>query len=196
MNGFEKRKETIKEKIKKTVLEMLRTVEPKKIKIADIAAEASVSQVTIYNYFGSKETLLNEVFKQYINQHVLDFETFIGEDRSLKEIIRYTVFADKEALREFTPTFFSYFLQDKEMGPYLEELYRTKGIPLVIQFIEDSKRKGEITSKISTPTIVAYMNMLKAQSQMILDMAEQSENTDVFIEEIIHLFFYGLCDSK
>ena len=42
---------------------MLKTWEPKRIRITDIAKEANVSQVTIYNYFGSKEALLKEVLK-------------------------------------------------------------------------------------------------------------------------------------
>ncbi|NIK80416.1 AcrR family transcriptional regulator [Paenibacillus castaneae] len=196
MNGFERRTELIKEKIKKTVLSMLKTWEPKKIRIADIAAEAGVSQVTIYNYFGSKEALLSEVFKQFINKSIMDFEAFIQGDHSLKEIIQYIVFADKEAYRAFTPQAFSQFLKDEETHQYVEELYRTKGMPLVVQFIEEGKRKGEISAKVSTPTIIAYINMLKAQSHMFLDLAQQSEQVDDFLDEFIHLFFYGICSSE
>lgn len=195
MNGFERRKELIKEKIKKTVLDMLKTWEPKKIRIADIAAEAEVSQVTIYNYFGSKDALLSEVFKQFIDKSITDFETFIQGDHSLKEIIQYIVFVDKEAYRAFTPEFFTQFLIDDETNQYIEELYRTKGMPLVVQFVEEGKRKGEISKKVSTPTIIAYINMLKAQSHMFLDLAQQSEQVDDFLDEFIHLFFYGICNS-
>lgn len=42
MNGFEKRALLIKEKIKKTALDMLKTWEPKRIRITDIAKEANV----------------------------------------------------------------------------------------------------------------------------------------------------------
>ncbi|MDI3410228.1 TetR/AcrR family transcriptional regulator [Bacillus sonorensis] len=77
MNGFEKRASLIKEKIKKATLEMLKTWEPRRIRITDIAKKANVSQVTIYNYFGSKEALLEDVFKDYIDQAVNEFADYM-----------------------------------------------------------------------------------------------------------------------
>jgi AcrR family transcriptional regulator len=194
MNGFERRTELIKEKIKKTVLDMLRTYEPKSIRIADIAAEAGVSQVTIYNYFGSKEALLREVFKGYMDKNLSDFENFINGEPSLKEIIQYIVFADKEAFRAYSPEFFKQLLIiDQEMGEYIEELYREKAMPLVVRFIDEAKRKGEISAKVPTSTILAYISMFNAQSESLLDLAQQSGSVGDFLEEVIHLFFYGIC---
>ena len=91
MNGFEKRALLIKEKIKKTALDMLKTWEPKRIRITDIAKEANVSQVTIYNYFGSKEALLKEVFKDYIDQSISEFEEYMNKDISVKEKIELMI---------------------------------------------------------------------------------------------------------
>ena len=85
MNGFEKRALLIKEKIKKTALDMLKTWEPKRIRITDIAKEANVSKVTIYNYFGSKEALLKEVFKDYIDRTISELNN--DKDISVKEKI-------------------------------------------------------------------------------------------------------------
>jgi AcrR family transcriptional regulator len=193
MNGFERRTELIKEKIKMNVLTMLHTWGPKKIRIADIAAEAGVSQVTIYNYFGSKEALLREVFKDYLDKNITDFEKLIERQPSLKEIIQYIVFTDKEVYRAFTPEFIKQLLiVDREMEQYIEELYRSKAMPLTIRFIEEGKRRGQISAKVSTPTLLTYINMFKEQSQTFLDMAQQSGRVDDFLEEMIHLFFYGI----
>jgi AcrR family transcriptional regulator len=197
MNGFEKRAELLKQKIKKTALDMLKTWEPRKIRIADIAAEARVSQVTIYNYFGSKEALLREAFKDYIDGAVADFEAFIAGKPSLKEIVQYSVFYDREAIRTFSPDFFkSFLLDDREMSAYVEELYTAKAMPLMIRFIEEGKERGEISSKVSTGTIMAYFNMFKDYSSSILEMAGQRDDKEAFIEEIIHLFFYGICGEE
>jgi AcrR family transcriptional regulator len=89
MNGFEKRANLIKEKIMKTTLDLLRTSDPKRIRIADISNMANVSQVTIYNYFGSKEALLREVFKNYVDKAIHDFEEYMNGGHSLKEKIEY-----------------------------------------------------------------------------------------------------------
>jgi AcrR family transcriptional regulator len=192
MNGFERRTELIKEKIKMNVLTMLSTWGPRKIRIADIAAEAGVSQVTIYNYFGSKEALLREVFKDYLDKNITDFEKLIEREPSLREIIQYIVFADKEVYRAFTPEFIKQLLiVDREMEQYIEELYRLKAMPLIIRFIEEGKRRGQISAKVSTPTILTYINMFKEQSETFLNLAQQRGGDD-FLEELIHLFFYGI----
>jgi AcrR family transcriptional regulator len=192
MNGFERRTELIKEKIKMNVLTMLSTWGPRKIRIADIAAEAGVSQVTIYNYFGSKEALLREVFKDYLDKNITDFEKLIEREPSLREIIQYIVFADKEVYRAFTPEFIKQLLiVDREMEQYIEELYRLKAMPLIIRFIEEGKRRGQISAKVSTPTILTYINMFKEQSETFLNLAQQRGGDD-FLEELNHLFFYGI----
>ncbi|GIO12371.1 TetR family transcriptional regulator [Cohnella xylanilytica] len=194
MNGFAKRAELIREKIKKTVLEMLKTWEPRKIRIADIAAEARVSQVTIYNYFGSKESLLREAFKDYMEKSFADFEAFIATGPTMKEIVQYSLFYDKEAIHAYSPDFFREFLvDDREMYEYMERIYRDRAMPLVVRFIEEGKKRGEISSKLSTPTLVMYFNMFKDQSKTILDMAQQSGDPEAFVEEIIRLFYYGVC---
>jgi AcrR family transcriptional regulator len=150
--------------------------------------------LTIYNYFGSKEALLHEVFKDYNQKSITDFETFIHGDSSLKDIVQYIVFVDKEAYRAFSPEFLKQLLIiDKEMGQYIEDLYWKKAIPLVVSFIEEGKRKGEISAKVPTTTILAYIQMFKERSQSFLDLAQQSGRVNDFLEEMIHLFFYGIC---
>ncbi len=193
MNGFAKRAELIREKIKKTVMEMLKTWEPRKIRIADIAAEANVSQVTIYNYFGSKEALLREAFKDYMEKSFADFESFIATEPTMKEIVQYSLTYDREAIHSYSPDFFRQFLiDDREMYEYMEELYRERAVKLIVRLIEERKKRGEISSKLSTSSILLFFNMFKDKSKEVLDMAQQSGDPEGFVEEIIRLFYYGL----
>ena len=114
MNGFEKRASLIKEKIMRTTLDMLRTSELKRIRIADISKAAKVSQVTIYNYFGSKEELLREVFRNYFDQAIRDFEQYMSEGHSMKEKIEHIIFLEKESYNDFPPGLIKELLIDDE----------------------------------------------------------------------------------
>ncbi len=102
MNGYEKRAQQKKEKIMHATLNMLNTSDPRKLRIADIAEAAGVSQVTIYNYFGSKEALVREVFKDYARTALKEFGEFLSGDHSLKEKIEYIVFQKKKSSRTFS----------------------------------------------------------------------------------------------
>lgn len=197
MNGFEKRANLIKEKIMRTTLELVRTSELKRIRIADISKAAKVSQVTIYNYFGSKEELLREVFRNYFDKAIRDFEEYMSEGHSLKEKIEHIIFLEKESYRDFPPGLIKELLiDDEELARYMEEQYRNKAIPLTIQIIEEGKDSGEISPEVSTDQVLAFIQLFMNQYESILAMAQQSDDMDGFLEGIVHMFFYGVCGKK
>ncbi|AYB47419.1 TetR/AcrR family transcriptional regulator [Paenibacillus lautus] len=194
MNGFEKRASLIKEKIMRTTLDMLRTSELKRIRIADISKAAKVSQVTIYNYFGSKEELLREVFRNYFDQAIRDFEQYMSEGHSLKEKIEHIIFLEKESYNDFPPGLIKELLiDDEELSRYMEEQYRNKAIPLTVQIIQEGKESGEISPDVSTEHVLAFIQLFMNQYESILAMAQQSDDRDGFLEGMVHMFFYGVC---
>jgi AcrR family transcriptional regulator len=194
MNGFEKRANLIKEKIMKTTLNMLRTSDSKRIRIADISKMAKVSQVTIYNYFGSKESLLREVFKNYVDKAVRDFEEYMNGGHSLKEKIEYILFLEKESYKEFPPGLIKELLkEDHELTRYVEKLYKEVTIPLTVRLIKEGKDSGEISGDVSIETVLAFIQLYMNQYETILDMAGQSGDIDKFLEGMVRMFFYGVC---
>ncbi|MDD9268842.1 TetR/AcrR family transcriptional regulator [Paenibacillus sp. GCM10023248] len=193
MNGFEKRAQQKKEIIMNTTFRMLQSTDPKKLRIADIAEEAGVSQVTIYNYYGSKEALVREVFIDYIRQTITEFEQFMAGSHTLKEKMEYIVFQKKKSSRTFGLEIMKHiWREDPELSRFVREEYMARGMPLVVQLIEEGKKNGEITDKLSTSTIIMYMQMLTNQADMMLEHAELHGDLDGLIEEMVHLFFYGI----
>jgi AcrR family transcriptional regulator len=193
MNGFEKRSQQKKEKIIQSTLPLLNISDPRKLRIADIAKAAGVSQVTIYNYFGSKEDLIREVFKNYMRTALKEFGDFLAGDHSLKEKVEYIVFQKKESSRTFSlQVMKQIWHEDPDMKKFLEEEFMPQGFTLLISFIEDSKKKGEISTALTNSTNIMYMEMWMNQVDTIMNVAAKQENLDTFIEEVVHLFFYGI----
>jgi len=194
MNGFEKRASQIKAKIMRTTLDMLKTTDPKGIRIADISKAAGVSQVTIYNYFGSKEALLRDVFKSFVDAQISEFEAYMNEGHSLKEKIAHILFREKEVYGEFSPRIIRELLQeDEELMRYIEAQYAEKAIPLTVRIIEEGKASGEISADISTESVLCLMQLYMNQYELILEMAARSGDMDKFLENFVHMFFYGIC---
>ncbi|WP_169084122.1 TetR/AcrR family transcriptional regulator [Paenibacillus sp. PL91] len=194
MNGFERRANQIKEKIKKTTLGMLQASDPKRIRIADISKLANVSQVTIYNYFGSKEALLREVIKDYLDKGTADFEAYMKAGHSLKEKIAYIIFLEKEAYRELPLGVIKELIsEDHELTAYIEEQYKNKAIPLTIQMIKEGKESGEISEDVSIENVLVFIQLYMNQYETLLDMAQKSGDLDKFLEGMVHMFFYGVC---
>lgn len=67
MNGFAKRTQTKKQAILEATTKILLEKGYSYLKIEDVAKKANVSQVTIYNYFGSKKahpTCHHEIYER------------------------------------------------------------------------------------------------------------------------------------
>lgn len=197
MNGFEKRTALIKSKIMKTTISMLNTWEPKRLRIADIAREAGVSQVTIYNYFGSKEALISESFKDFIQQAIDEFREEMRRQQSLKELIAYSLFKEKETYSSLPPASIKEIMvDDQEMYVYIQRQYDEQIVPLMVEMVEEGKARGEISDKVSVKAVLLTIQLyIKSSGEMLGSLAGH-EDKDAFLEELIHIFFYGLCGRE
>ncbi|MDF2723182.1 MAG: TetR/AcrR family transcriptional regulator [Paenibacillus sp.] len=194
MNGFEIRANAIKAKIRATTLDLLRTTELKKIRIADIAKQASVSQVTIYNYFGSKTALYRETFIEFAEKAIADFEAYLNEGHTLKEKIEHIILLEKTTYRDFPPARLRELLsQDPQLAAYFERQIRERSIPMTERIIREGKMSGEISDDVMTENVLAFMMLFSNQYDLILEMAQQSGDMDRFLEGMVQLFFYGIC---
>lgn len=196
MNGFERRTSQIKDKILHTTLQMLRTSDPKRLRIADISKQAEVSQVTIYNYFGSKEALIREAFIGYFDQAIRDFEAFMNEGHSLREKIERIIYM-KTTYRDFPPSLIKQLLHDDiELARYIEVLYREVSIPLMIRIIREGQASGEISPDVSIENALVFMQLYMSQYELLLEMADKSADRDKFFGGMAEMFFYGLCGRR
>ncbi|WJH36129.1 TetR/AcrR family transcriptional regulator [Paenibacillus sp. CC-CFT747] len=195
MNGFEKRAQGIKNKIKQTTFAMLQTApDLKGMRIADIAKEARVSQVTIYNYFGSKEALLTEVIKDYAEKSIRDFEAYLNEGHTLKEKIEHILSLEKASYKELPPGLIKEMMEEnRELDRFFREQYQEKTLPLTMRIVQEGKESGEISEKVSAEQVMALMQLYMNQYELVLGMAAQSEDREGFLEGIVHMFFYGIC---
>ena len=196
MNGFEKRATLIKEKIINTTLEMLKTREPNKLRIADIAKTAHVSQVTIYNYFGGKEALIHEVVQNYIDSSISDFQEYMQQDGKVKEKIERMILQDKESYRTLSQSLIHRLLtENKELAEFVQKENKEKIIPLMIKLVDDGKENGEISKKVTTQAFLVFINFYLMHYQGLMEMVNQDNNTDL-IESMHHIFFYGICGKE
>ncbi|MGM7680736.1 TetR/AcrR family transcriptional regulator [Cytobacillus sp. Hm23] len=198
MNGFEKRAQRIKDRIKDATLELLSSMEPRAIRITDIANKADVSQVSIYNHFGSKEELIREALKSFYFQHLEEYEKLISEgSRSFKETIRFILFQKRETIQKYSATKLNeLLLQDPEMNKFVKEIYSTKVFPLFLEMIEKAKKNGEIDNNIAPSLVIFYLNMFSEKSEEMLQLSTSYSSEEQFIEDLTNLFFYGIVGRR
>lgn len=88
LNGFEKRTEEKKKNILEAAFELMNRNEVgKNITMDKIAKHANVGKATLFKYFGSKDNLIHEVFKYYLEKMIDTASDIMNENKPFDETL-------------------------------------------------------------------------------------------------------------
>lgn len=194
MNGFERRKEQKKTDIKKAAFSLFQKHGLKDIKIEDLARVAGVSQVTIYNHFGSKEALFREVVKDYTVEQYQFHKALFEKDIPFLEKMKTSILHKTEQVQNIHPEVIrEMMLVDEELRTYLAEFQSAYAIPLILKLIKDAQKSGEINPELSEQSIMIYIQLFNND---MLVSSITGENGKKLVSDIFQMFFYGLSHPK
>ncbi|MCM3734920.1 TetR/AcrR family transcriptional regulator [Bacillus cytotoxicus] len=196
MNGFEKVKKKKKQAIKTAALELFSKHGYKDVKIEDIAKQAKVSQVTIYNHFGSKEALFRKLIQEFTIQEVQYYEELLTSDLSFQEKIHRIMTQKLKSINRLHPEMIEQAMQtDEELRNFLFTYQNEKALPLFLRFIEEAQQKKEINPNLSKEMILLYINAFsKVSDQFVAHLV--GEHREQQTKEILTMFFYGLSNPN
>lgn len=193
VDGFQRRREQKENAILQAALTLFMDAGVQKVSIAEIAAKANVSQVTIYKYFESKENLTQLVLKFYVDQIWEEQKKQLNSDLPFLDKIKQITFSKSDYANQFNSQFFQYFMNDYSTGKsYVEEIYTREAIPRMIALFDEGKEQGFIDQNMSNEAILVYMQMFKDY----LQQKDVSLTVLPMTEDLITLFFYGIVGKK
>ncbi|EEG78934.1 TetR/AcrR family transcriptional regulator [Dethiobacter alkaliphilus] len=191
MDGYEKRTQQKKEAILAAARELFFANGPSATSIAEIADMANVSQVTIYNYFGSKDRLVHLVMEQYMQEKLAEMEELVARDIPFPEKIEKLLFAKKESAKEIEDRGFLQFIsmEDPELREMLDEFTQSKTLPAVLRLIKQGQEQGYVNPGISAKGVLLFIEGARATMERPGFFDEDNEKLR---REIAELVFYGL----
>jgi AcrR family transcriptional regulator len=193
MNGFEKRKEQKKESIRRAAIELFQNYGFKKVSVSDIAERAGVSQVTIYNHFGSKEDLIRDVLKWYAMILLARYKSTMESGRPFQEKLEEIVFDKSQVVSQFQGELLRTWMQnDPNMQAFIEDLYAKHVMPVARKFFEEGLRQGHIDRRFSLETIIAYFEIIRRGFWGMPEISERAERNPALMKQLIELMTYGL----
>ncbi|MBU9713219.1 TetR/AcrR family transcriptional regulator [Evansella tamaricis] len=189
MDGFQRRRELKKKEILKTSLDLFMNFGVQKVSIAEIAEKANVSQVTIYNYFDSKDNLVHETIIYYIDEAWEEGQKVIDSDMHFPEKIKQLIFNKKQAAENIHEDFYLYFMKEYANGiSYIEDFYQKKSLPKLLELFNEGKETGYVDPEISNEAILFYIHMIREYMQK----EEVYSKILPYTEDITKLLFYGI----
>lgn len=186
MDGFQRRREAKKKTILQAAVDLFSIKGLKDTSIADIAQKAGVSQVSIYNFFESKENLAKLAFIRYMDDKMVQSEQLLNSELSFLDKFKEMTLESYKTGQSLSEEFFQSFVwSDPTIQDYYQKNYHSRGTRLFLNLIDLGKKEGFVDSDISTNVILKYIGMFKnilAQSDM-----SKKERSD-----FSKLFFYGI----
>lgn len=195
MDGFERRKERIKENIRQAALELFSNYGVQKVSVSEIAKKAKASQVTIYNYFGSKDELLRDVILAGLDKSLQGYIETINSGISFPEILEKLITEKTSELAILNQDFVkSMMSEDPVIKQITEDFTKNKFIPMMLELIQKGKTEGYIHHNISDEAILLYINMFRESKNS--DSIIKMEHNQQLYKDITTLFFCGLIGNR
>jgi len=161
MNGFERRRQQKKDSILKVAKELFNQYGYNRVTIAEIAKKASVSQVSIYNFFKSKENLKQVLLKNLVNDSFLGIKQIIGSHVSIKlkleKIFTLKINFLKDFLNHFFPKYVESDIHEKQATEEINKKIESE----INHLVEEGKKQGELNDTISPKTISTFMDIIQ-----------------------------------
>ncbi|AMP20681.1 hypothetical protein AZF37_05360 [endosymbiont 'TC1' of Trimyema compressum] len=158
------------------------------VNMKKIADKAGVSQASIYNYFGSKETLVSECAKAVMKDTLIQANEILHLEISYLDKINKVLAICNDGLNHSISEYFSEkALQDKQLVKLLVKNFSESKNMIYRQYIELGKQENCIDTTIPTETYLRFIGALGT----IADTSTDS-NEKLNLEHLHKLFLYGL----
>jgi AcrR family transcriptional regulator len=193
MNGFERRREEKKEAILYAAKELFKQYGFNKVSIAEIAKKASVSSVSIYNFFESKENLKNQLLKKLWEDYYQTIMSIVNSDETIQKKIEKFFFTIADYSRNYTTNFLAQSLRSQlEIEENFTEVQLASIEKAMSSLLEQGKKEGVIKNNITTATMLNFIDMFR---YYIINNSQASINYDKnpqLLNELISLILTAL----
>jgi AcrR family transcriptional regulator len=196
MNGYERRKQRKREQILRASQELFRMHGFKKVSVADIARQAHVSQVTIYNHFESKESLIRETLKHLLEAKLDEYQEILLADRPYLDKVE-SILMDKTALMDqFRGELFSALYRDHpELIAYADGLRREILEKVTFPFLDKGRELGYVPKGIDNQAVFLTLQIIRHGFMNNPDVLETLGSNPRLMNDVFSLLIHGIIRS-
>ena len=189
MNGYEKRKQHSRQKIREAAKRLFARKGYHDTAMSEIAREAQTSPATIYNHYQSKESLLESVVRETIDERWQTFLAMQQSGLSFREKMEALI-SEKIAQEHKDSELFKIIPLDVPVvQSVLEEYHQQKTVPMFQEMVRQGKAEGSLAQDLSEDAVLFYLELFR-RSQNHPDFLDPANSA--LRKGLVHLFFYGL----
>lgn len=166
MNGFEKRTQAKKSQVLEATFNLMNTdAGIENVTVDEIARHANVGKTTIFKYFGSKENLIHEVFKDFLTQMGEKARKTMAENKPFEETIIAMSQIKIQFLEKINKQFYfdlmDYFTKKDDDGlSLMMQEYVNESYSLMLDLFHRGRKEGKVDLKYSDEFLLIYFQAL------------------------------------
>lgn len=169
----------------------------RRVSLEAIADKAHVSPTTIYNNFGTRENLVNEVIKSLICTNLDRNRALIHSNLSFPQKLIGIVSGKMDLAGEVSNEIIQKMIsQDKTIAPFIDRLYEEQIKPLWKEMLAEGKKEGYIDPKLDDEALLLYLDVIqagfKARPELLKGLKEKASS----IEQLTRLMYYGFLKKE
>lgn len=166
MNGYERRTQEKKNQVLEATFHLMNTdAGIENLTMDDIAKNANVGKTSIFKYFGSKENLIHEVFKYYLNNLGDTAKEIMAENKPFEETLIAMSQNKIKYLEKINKQFYldlMDFVTKKGddgaslmMKQYIKESYN-----IMLDLFHRGRKEGKVDLKYSDEFLMVYFQAI------------------------------------
>lgn len=159
------------------------------VSMAELAAAAEVSPVSVYTWFGSKAGLARAVFADLLDASMRDFEALLDADVPFATKLATILDAKEQAVLDSrTSPFHAEAWADPAIRELVAEAIAASRADLYRRFVEQGRADGAIDPDIPLEAVLDY---LQCVADLMLEEGFQSRD-EAYRLGVLHLAIRGL----
>ncbi len=189
MNGFEKRAALKQKQIIRAAYDLFLKQGVKNTTMQMIAKSANVSQVTIYNYYESKDNVLYYVAQLFFEKYTREFEAIVYDasqsfEEKMNTLIEFEINYVKDLNIDLIEGFHT--TKSSKMNA-LRAWYDNNRIYVGMEhLIREGKKEGIVNKMIDNESIILFIELIRG-------VGDRPEiNNKKRLIDLFHLSFYGI----
>ena len=197
LSGYDKRKKRKREQILNAATELFKNQGFSRVSVSQVAAYARVSQVTIYNHFGDKRSLVEAVVERISGQKLKEYTNIIQSGAPWMERLRAVIIDKKRLFQDFLGELYETLYHE-----YPESVRRLKEIKAQVQeditypFLDEGRRLGLVPKDVSNAAVAAYLQVVMRGFDESPEVVHGiSEDPEIF-DQVYDLIVFGLVDRS
>ncbi len=169
----------------------------RKVSIEEIAAEAHVSPTTIYNYFGTRETLVLETAKALMRDIIKMSMDVLHSDLPFPEKLKAIIAGKMDIAGQYSKEVLGKLLgNDSTSIAYSYKIYDSEVKPLWLDFIASGKKEGYIDPAVDDEALLAYLDILRKGASARPDLTADYQQNMPLLKNISRLMFFGFINKE